>query len=104
MKNFLLLPEDIYIEINGIKLASIKSYDIYNSKKLINIKLSKISFVDENNFLEFFKLSNFNLVIFKPNSQLIFSGCNWEYISETAQIEKPILNSLSLVAQRQIII
>ena len=104
MKNFLLLPKDIYIEINGHKLAFIKSYNICISKNLINIDLSKISFIDEDNFFKFLKLSNFNLVIFKPQSELIFSGCNWKNISEVAQLEKTIVNSLSLVAQKQIII
>lgn len=108
----LLFPKDIYIEINGIKLASIKSYHVYIdknannnffNKEYINIKLSKVCLLEEDNFCDFLKLSDFNLVIFKPKSQLIFSGCNWKSICETAEIEKPVIKSLSIIAQKKII-
>ena len=47
---------------------------------------------------------DFNLVIFKPKSQLIFSGCNWTSFCEKAELEKPIINSLSLSAEKKLII
>ena len=123
MKQFSLLsPKDIYIEINGIKLASIKNYnisiskDIYNIKSFnnkipvktlelnssINIKLLKVCLLTQENPIDFFNLSDFNLVIFKPKYQIIFFGCNWSDITESAEINSTIINSLSLKAQKQI--
>lgn len=120
----LLHPKDIYIEINGIRAAAIKSYKLNISKEiykinnfsqmssmkilpcqtLYNIKLIKVCLLDIESVdpIDFFSLCDFNLAIVKPKSYTIFSDCNWTSISEDISIDTPIIQSISLTATKRI--
>lgn len=121
-----LSSKNVSIEINGVKLATAHNYtvkisrDIFpietfssstpfsyvNGKISYLIELSTLSFPDPSmsNPIDLFNLSDFNVVIFKPNYQTIFSDCNWVNISETASCDKPIIKSISIVASKRITI
>ncbi len=110
--------KDIYIEINNRKIAIIQSYSIksireyksiesFGSKEPIAIlpkylkhfiDISKIQLLNTefSDNIDFFSLSNFNLTIFRPDKQLIFSGCEWISISESFSINKNCIESISI--------
>lgn len=118
----LLSPKDIYIEINGVRVAGVKNYrvnitrdvyKIYSFKELqpvkiiplstsFNIELSKISLLEHITKSDFLNLSNFNLIIAKPKVHLIFSDCNWTFFSETIDSDNSVIKSLSLVSTKRI--
>lgn len=51
--------------------------------------------------ISFFELSGFNLVIVKPDRRIIYSGCEWNEISESAGINDTVLEGVSLIASHR---
>lgn len=115
--------KDIYIEINGIKLAIVESYKCHTIKesKYIEafgqsepvgcaqgkikhyIELSKV-YIQYTPLLEdinFYSLSNFNLVIIKPDRKIVYSGCEWTELNESGKINDTILQGVSLIASHR---
>lgn len=121
-----LSSKNVYIEINGIRLATANNYTIKISRECIPIEsfdsnspvtylngkisyiieLSTLSFTDSTiaSPIDLFNLSDFNIAFFHPTYQTIFSGCNWINISEVTSCDKPIIKSVSIVASHRIII
>ena len=86
---------DIYIEVNGQKLAVVEGYKAYSVKesKLVEafgeaepicaipgkikhyVELSKVYIVDNSYDVDFYSLSDFNVVIVKPDKRIVYSGC-----------------------------
>ena len=118
----LLRSKDIYIEINGIKVAAIKDFRVTIKKENYNItsisqsnpintlpfkttyiiELSKISLLDIDDVTNIFNLKDFNLIIKKGNNQTIFAHCNWTSISESISINSSLIHSLSLVSTKKL--
>lgn len=115
--------KDIYIEINGKKLAIVESYKCHTIKesKYVEafgqvepvgcaqgkvkhyIELSKV-YVQSSNLLEdidFYTLSNFNLVIVKPGKKIIYSGCEWSELNEFGNLNDTVLQGVSLIASHR---
>lgn len=68
------------------------------------LELSRVcltgSALDDN--IHFYDLDSFNLVIVKPNHRIIYSGCQWLSIDETATLGNVVLESVSLVAAKRL--
>lgn len=47
-------------------------------------------------------MKDFSLVICKPDRKVIYSGCQWSSIQESASIGSMVLEKVSLVASRRI--
>jgi hypothetical protein len=121
-----LSSKNVYIEINGVRLATANNYSVKISRECIpvesfsshspitylsgkisySIELSTLSLTDSTiaSPIDLFNLSDFNIVFFHPTYQTIFSGCNWTNISEVTSCDKPIIKSISIVASNRIII
>ena len=52
--------------------------------------------------LNFYEMKDFSLVICKPDRKVIYSGCQWSSIQESASIGSMVLEKVSLVASRRI--
>ena len=114
---------DIYIEINGRKLAVAQGYKVRTNREsryveafghtepvgtvggrvthqleLTRVCISKNAAADGINFHE---LSGFNVVVVKPGKKIIFSGCEWSNIDENATLGNMVLESVSIVASRR---
>lgn len=112
--------KDVYIEVNGKKLAVVEGYKAYSKREsryiesfgqsepvgtvsgkvkhyveLSRIYICNSSMSDEINF---FDLTNFNLVIIKPDKKIVYSGCEWSEINESAGIHDTIIEGVSLIA------
>lgn len=81
------MNNDIYIEANGEKIATVGSYTAkLNSKGTFDITLTRPYFTDkaiQDNFY-FHYLNYFNLVISNPNQdqKIVYSECKWTDIKE----------------------
>lgn len=115
--------KDVYIEINGIKLAIVESYKCHTVKesKYIEafgqsepvgcaqgkvkhyIELSKVYIQQACSLqnIDFYNLSNFNLVIVKPDKKVVYSGCEWTELNESGKLHDTILQGVSLIASHR---
>lgn len=115
--------KDIYIEVNGQKVAVIESYKARSSREIKEIEefgdakpiatisgrtkhsilLRRIYFIGEQaKKIDFFKLENFDVVIVKPNSRIHYTGCQWENISESVDLKTPCIEEISVSASNRI--
>ncbi len=114
---------DIYIEINGKKLAVAQSYRAQTSrdsqyveafgqnepvgtvggrqKHILELTRVAVSSAALGDGIDFYALSGFNVVIVKPDRKIIYSGCEWAKIEENGALGNVILESVAIVAARR---
>ena len=115
---------DIYLELNGKKLAVVQSYSAQTSKtssvveafgesepvatipgqRKHTVVLTRLYATDEasRDGLSFYDLEDFNLVICKPDRRIIYSGCQWQDLSETGKLGDMVLEKVTIVASRRV--
>lgn len=114
----------IYIEVNGYKLAAAQGYKVKSSRNVNYIdefgkencvaivpdksrhfiELSSVYFCIDVNFpcVSFYELHDFNIVIVKPNSRVVYSGCEWTDISETANLTSSVIEKIGVAATKRL--
>ena len=115
---------DIYLEVDGVKVAVVQSYSAKASKTSSAVEafgesepvatvpgqtshvleLTRLYATDEaiRDGIDFYSLSGFSLVICKPDKKIIYSDCQWRSIQEDASIGSMVLEKVTLVASRRI--
>lgn len=115
---------DIYLEVDGVRVAVVQSYAAKTSKSSIAveafgeeepvatvagqaahvIELTRLYATDEaiRDNIDFYGLSGFSLVICKPDKKIIYSDCQWSSIQESANIGSMVLEKVTLVASKRI--
>lgn len=115
---------DIYIEVEGKKVAVVQSYSARTTKtsSVVEafgeeqpvatipgqrnhvIELTRLYATDEalRDGLNFHELSDFSLVICKPDRKVIYSGCQWSSIGETGNLGAMVVEKISIVAAKRI--
>ncbi len=115
---------DIYLELEGRKVAVVQSYSAKAAKTSSAVEafgesepiatipgqashvveLTRLYATDEaiRDGLDFYKLSGFSLVICKPDKKIIYSDCQWKTIEESATLGSMVLEKVTLVASRRI--
>ena len=115
---------DIYLELNGKKLAVVQSYSAQTTKTssvveafgesepvaTINgqnkyvLELTRLYATEEaaKGGMSFHELEDFNLVICKPDRRIIYSGCQWQDLSETGKLGDMVLEKVTIVAARRV--
>lgn len=108
--------KNLYVEINGVKVGAIKSYNIKticsskhldtvwgndaastikgNTKYIISLTRLYLA----NNIIDFYNLKDFTLKIVKPMETLTFSGCEWTSMEEDGSLERIILENFTLIS------
>ena len=116
--------KDIYLEVNGKKLAVVESYkakstcnsqyiEAFGQSEPIGtvagkihhtIELSRVYACEknQNNKVNFYNLHNFNLVIVKPDRKIIYSGCEWAGINESASVNSSVFENVTLIAAKRL--
>ncbi len=114
---------DIWLEVDGQKVAVVQSYSCKASRTSMTveafgedepvatvqgpqsyvIQLTRLYATDQAlaDGLNFYDLKNFSLVICKPDRKVIYSDCQWSGIEEDAQLGKTVVEKLTLVAGRR---
>lgn len=115
---------DIYLEVEGKKVAVVQSYTAKSTRKSINVEafgesdpvatigggdthtveLSRLYATDSaiSDGIRFHELDDFSLVIVKPGRKIIYSGCRWSSIQESGQLGSMVLEKVQLIAARRV--
>ena len=115
---------DIYIEVEGKKVAVVQSYAARSSKTSQHVEafgedepvatipgqrthvveLTRLYATDEaiRDGLNFYDLEDFSLVICKTDRKIIYSGCQWSAIGETGALGAMVVEKITVVAARRI--
>lgn len=111
--------KDIYLEANGKRLAAVGSYraktvresryiEAFGESEPIGtvggrarhtIELSRVIACSQDT--DFYSLSDFNLVIVKPDRRIIYSGCEWSDITEKANLNDTVLENVTIAATKR---
>ena len=115
---------DIYLEVNGAKVAVVQSYRVTATRtaKAIQafgqeepvatirgaatyqLELTRIYATDAaiRDGLDFQSLSDFNLVVCKPDKNVIYTGCEWSELQESAEVGGTVLEKVSITATHRL--
>ena len=112
---------DIWLELNGKKVAVVQSYNCKTTRSSMTveafgeeepvatvqgpqnyvIQLTRLYATDQAiaDKLDFYSMKNFSMVICKPDRKVIYSDCQWSDIQEDAQLGRMVVEKLTLVAR-----
>ena len=115
---------DIYLELNGKKVAVVQSYTAKTTKTSqaveafgesepvgtiagqcrYTLELTRLYATDDaiSDGIDFYNLSDFSLVICKPDRKIIYSGCEWSSISEQGELNAMVAEKVTVVASHRI--
>lgn len=115
---------DIYLELDGKKVAVVQSYTAKANKSSMNVEafgesepvatiagqrkytleLTRLYATDDavSDGINFYDLSDFSLVICKPDRKIIYSGCEWSNIQEEGQLNAMVAEKITVVATKRI--
>ena len=115
---------DIYLELDGKKVAVVQSYackatrtstavEAFGEDEPVAtiqgpqnhvIELTRLYATDSAiaDGLDFYGMNDFSLVICKPDRKVIYSGCQWSAIQESAKLGDMVAEKLTVVARRRI--
>ena len=115
---------DIYLELDGRKIAVVQSYTAKASKssqsveafgesepvatiegqRKYTVELTRLYATEEavSDGINFYDLQDFSLVICKPDRKIIYSGCQWSAIQEDGQLNAMVAERVTVVAAKRI--
>ena len=115
---------DIYLELDGKKIAVVQGYTARASKSSQSVEafgesepvttipgqtkyvleLTRLYATDDaiSDGISFYDLSDFSLVICKPDRRVIYSGCQWSTIQEEGQLNAMVAEKVTVVASKRI--
>ena len=115
---------DIYLELDGKKVAVVQGYTAKASKSSKNVEafgesepvatiegqrkytleLTRLYATDDavSDGINFYDLRDFSLVICKPDRKIIYSGCEWSAIEEEGKLNAMVAEKITVVASKRI--
>ena len=115
---------DIYLELDGRKVAVVQSYmakavkssqsveafgesepvATIEGQKKYTLELTRLYATDDavSDGINFYELKDFSLVICKPDRKIIYSGCEWSTIQEDGQLNAMVAEKITVVASKRI--
>ena len=115
---------DIYLEVDGTKVAVVQSYSVKATKSskaveafgevepvatvpgqtVHTLELKRLYATDEaiRDGIDFYSLSGFSLVICKPDRKVIYSDCQWSKIDEVGTLGDMVMETVTIVATKRI--
>ena len=115
---------DIYLEVDGTRVAVVQSYSAKASKSSTAVEafgeaepvatiegqtshvveLTRLYATDTaiSDGIDFYGLTDFSLVICKPDRKVIYSGCEWSGIQEDGELNATVAEKVTLTAARRI--
>ena len=115
---------DIYLEVDGTRVAVVQSYSAKASKSSTAVEafgeaepvatiegqtshvveLTRLYATDTaiSDGIDFYGLTDFSLVICKPDRKVIYSGCEWSGIQEEGELNATVAEKVTLTAARRI--
>lgn len=115
---------DIYLEVDGKKVAVVQSYtaravrsstavEAFGEAEPVatiagqveyELELTRLYATDEAiaDGIDFYSLSDFSLVICKPDREVIYSGCQWSSIQEIGALGAMVVEKVKVAASKRI--
>lgn len=115
---------DIWLELDGKKVAVVQSYHCKSTREASTVEafgerepvatmegaqkhtveLTRLYATDSAiaDGISFYDLKDFSLVICKPDRRVIYTGCRWSAIEESARLRENVAEKLTLVARRRL--
>lgn len=115
---------DIYLEAEGKKIAVVQSYKAtakksekvveafgeaepvatIASQKSYRIELTRLYATDEaiSDGIDFHNLSDFSLVIVKPDRRVVYTGCQWSEIQEDGRLSEMVAERITVLAAHRV--
>lgn len=122
--NMIPTSRDIYLEVDGRKVAVVQSYTAQTTKSSATVEafgeaepvatlpgqnkhvleLTRIYATDKAlaDGIDFYGLEDFSLVICKPDRRVIYSGCQWSKIGESGTLGAAVVEKVTVVASRRV--
>ena len=122
--NVIPTSRDIYLEVDGRKVAVVQSYTAQTTKSSTTVEafgeaepvatlpgqnkhvleITRIYATDEAlaDGIDFYGLEDFSLVICKPDRRVIYSGCQWSKIGESGTLGAAVVEKVTVVASRRV--
>jgi len=126
MANYQKIPTtaDIYLELDGVKIAVVQSYKAISSRvgkavrafgqsepvatiyggEEYTLELTRIYATDTaiRDGIDFFSLKDFNLVVCKPDRNVIYTGCQWVNLQESAEVGGTVMEKVTVSAAHRL--
>ena len=115
---------DIYLELNGKKLAVVQSYSAkatrtgreieafgesepvatVGGQMRYALELSRLYATDEaiSDGINFYELEDFSVVICRPGKRIIYSRCRWNNIEELGMLGDPVVEKVSVISCKRL--
>lgn len=115
---------DIYLELDGKKIAVVQSYTAKATKtsqaieafgesepvatmsgqRKYTLELTRLYATDDAvaDGISFYDLSDFSLVICKPDRKIIYSGCEWSAITEEGELNAMVAEKITITAAKRL--
>lgn len=115
---------DIYLELDGKKIAVVQSYTAKATKtsqaieafgesepvatmsgqRKYTLELTRLYATDDAvaDGISFYDLSDFSLVICKPDRKIIYSGCEWSAIAEEGELNAMVAEKITITAAKRL--
>ncbi|MEA4946658.1 MAG: hypothetical protein VB058_03735 [Oscillospiraceae bacterium] len=115
---------DIYLEADGKKVAVVQSYRAVakKSEKTVEafgeaepvatiaaqlsyrLELTRLYATDEavSDGINFHTLSDFSLVIVKPDRRVVYTGCQWSEIAENGELSEMVAEKITVIARSRV--
>lgn len=115
---------DIYIEVDGKKVAVVQSYkaSATRSEQVVEafgerepvatianqltykLELTRLYATDEaiGDGVNFHELSNFALVIVKPDRRVVYTGCQWSRIEESGELSQMVAEHITVISSHRV--
>ena len=123
MANIFPMSSDIYLEVDGRKVAVVQSYkttatrtsreiEAFGESEPVatiagankyTLELSRLYATDDaiSDGINFYDLVNFSLVICKPGKRIIYSQCRWSSIEEAGKLGEPVAEKVTVIARKR---
>lgn len=122
---FVPTSKDIYLEADGVRLGTVESYKCYAARKSRSIEAFgedepvaavtgrtsytlELSRVDTSpaysDGVDFYALEDFSLVVVKPDRRVVYTGCRWSDIQESAEVGAAVIEKVKLVAAKRMVL
>lgn len=115
---------DIYLEVDGTKVAVVQSYKAYTAKssktveafgeeepvatiegpRKHTLELTRLYATDQAiaDGINFHDLTSFSLVICKPDRKIIYTDCQWSGIEEDGELGAMVMEKVKVVATKRL--
>lgn len=115
---------DIYLEADGKKIAVVQSYKAVAkrseqvieafgeaepvatiaSQRSYKLELTRLYATDEaiSDGINFHELSDFSLVIVKPDRRVVYTGCEWSEIAERGELSEMVAEKITVISSHRV--